>query len=1026
MAGLSHLRDVYDKRGKDFLEGLLNKTVIVNEKMDGAFFGAQKNPETNKFKYFKRNAEITHIDRVLSKYYEPAIKHFEGLNSEAVSQIPNNYHFGMEWFTSPKAQTIAYDRLPKNGLILSYIHILDESGQISETIQDKETLDKWASILNIEPPPIVFQGKLTDFQKEKVQEFIYTPFSELVDRFKTTSFTKYIISVLNPEMGASFLRDTLDQDIEGLVFRFYDPKNKSEDSVFLAKLVDPVFQANAKQKAQDRVQKKSDDYIWIIVIDLMNFIERNSVSELRSIKLSGKSYEERYISLVNHIYLNFISEFGEKYTDLDIQIPEFLQREEFGVNFKMINNNKVTKILESNHNFKEIYRIFLNIFRKKSVRVSSTFFTKEMRANLVSQINKLSNVILGDSVFENYFPTFGEFVGEDKDPGYFESYAEIPEEKKKAKRVNVIISDFQPIHPGHIKSAQKLFDTNGLPCLFACIHSGSTNKSKPFKKETVSNILAKLVNQHPSFITGWVMVSDNEVENLLREIKPAYDPVIIASSKNRIKDIALQLELARKRSRNLNFKKDLKLIELPQAGLKDSIMKHIKNQDYLNFKVDAPNEIHSEFFNMNRDMNESVNESVEPIANEVPQPDESTSDIFKKLTDLKETNYDEYIELIKLFNRQLEAVAIDKAAIIKEITDRKYEQTDANQFLKNLKENGSILISDINSFGNYIKDKNGYELSDNIETAVLTARNFKISEALFKEIINYHQVKSQGKGQGELSAILFKSGTNNKKSKADSKKAGDININGELIEVKAEISKLQNTAAEDNYEKGLTVITKKFAELSELIAAAAKPKDLIDKVIEPSPDERIKQIDEANEPIEIKLSELINEANSLGFKNFNINNEKLNDSWLKLKKLAIENGLTDTEFARWFVSLFYTVKLFTKKGEKVQSGIWKNDSYYGDKDVNQLIEQTEAYFKNDTITEDASQSFLNTLGWHSLLYYQKCDKFKKLLYADIVNNSIIIYDPRSGIGEFLKKFKIMNGPTWKDGGTNSCFKLKSI
>ena len=277
-----------------------------------------------------------------------------------------------------------------------------------------------------------------------------------------------------------------------------------------------------------------------------------------------------------------------------------------------------------------------------------------------------------------------------------------------------------------------------------------------------------------------------------------------------------------------------------------------------------------------------------------------------------------------------------------------------------------------------------------------------------------------------LSAILFNSGKNNKKSKADSKKAGDININGELIEVKAEISKLQNTAAEDNYEKGLTVITKKFAELSELIAAAAKPKDLIDKVIEPSPDERIKQIDEANEPIEIKLSELINEANSLGFKNFNINNEKLNDSWLKLKKLAIENGLTDTEFARWFVSLFYTVKLFTKKGEKVQSGIWKNDSYYGDKDVNQLIEQTEAYFKNDTITEDASQSFLNTLGWHSLLYYQKCDKFKKLLYADIVNNSIIIYDPRSGIGEFLKKFKIMNGPTWKDGGTNSCFKLKSI
>ena len=1000
MAGLSHLRDVYDKRGKDFLEGLLNKTVIVNEKMDGAFFGAQKNPETNKFKYFKRNAEITHIDRVLSKYYEPAIKHFEGLNSESVSQIPNNYHFGMEWFTSPKAQTIAYDRLPKNGLILSYIHVLDESGQISETIQDKETLNKWASILNIEPPPIVFQGKLTDFQKEKVQEFIYTPFSELVDRFKTTSFTKYIISVLNPEMGASFLRDTLDQDIEGLVFRFYDPKNKSEDSVFLAKLVDPVFQANAKQKAQDRVQKKSDDYIWIIVIDLMNFIERNSVSELRSIKLSGKSYEERYISLVNHIYLNFISEFGEKYTDLDIQIPEFLQREEFGVNFKMINNNKVTKILESNHNFKEIYRIFLNIFRKKSVRVSSTFFTKEMRANLVSQINKLSNVILGDSVFENYFPTFGEFVGEDKDPGYFESYAEIPEEKKKAKRVNVIISDFQPIHPGHIKSAQKLFDTNGLPCLFACIHSGSTNKAKPFKKETVSNILAKLVNQHPSFITGWVMVSDNEVENLLREIKPAYDPVIIASSKNRIKDIALQLELARKRSRNLNFKKDLKLIELPQAGLKDSIMKHIKNQDYLNFKVDAPNEIHSEFFNMNRDMNESVNESVEPIANEVPPQEDPTAAIVKKLTDLKETRPAQYPELINLINRRIDALTMDvKEAIIKEITARQYDSVDADKFYNKLL-NTSVPVSDIKSFSEYIQNSGGYDLKDEIDkdkTIILKASNFEMSEDMFREIISYKIVGETGKG--ELSAILFKTG---RKQTI----AGDININDKKIEVKAYDGKLQNTSVGNNYADGREVMRVK---LEELLKELKNPiKKAADPVIDATAglDELTAQVDEKKEKKEINLS-------SITSKDLNIGTTNLRESWLTLKNLASESGLSDINFAEWFAGIFY-------------GGIWKTETCYSPDLVTQLKKETEDYFGKNTRNKEEAQSFLNKLGWHSLLYYQKCDKFEKLLYVNIKENSIIIYDPlKATESEFSERFRITNGPNWTDARSNSSFRLRA-
>jgi hypothetical protein len=57
-------------------------------------------------------------------------------------------------------------------------------------------------------------------------------------------------------------------------------------------------------------------------------------------------------------------------------------------------------------------------------------------------------------------------------------------------------------------------------------------------------------------------------------------------------------------------------------------MKHIKNQDYLNFKVDAPNEIHSEFFNMNRDMNESVNESQTSLDFEKTEP---VNDIVKKL-----------------------------------------------------------------------------------------------------------------------------------------------------------------------------------------------------------------------------------------------------------------------------------------------------------------------------------------------------------------------------------------------------------
>ena len=979
MPGLSHLRDVYDKRGKEFLEGLLNKTVIVNEKMDGAFFGAQKDPSTGKFRFFKRNSEITYIDRVLSRYFEPAIRHFESLGPDTVSQVPENYHFGMEWFTSPKAQTIAYDRLPKNGLILSYIHILDEKGEMAETIQDKDTLDKWADILNIERPPIVFQGRLSSDQKEKMHEFIYTPFEELVDKFKTTSFTKYIVSVLNPELGTTFLRDTLDKDIEGLVFRFYDPNNKSEDSVFLAKLVDPVFQANAKQKAQDRVQKKSDDYIWIIVIDLMNFIERYSISELREIPLKGDSYEQKYISLVNHIYLEFISEFGEKYIDLDIQIPEFLKREDFNVNFDLIHDKMVTQIIESNPNYKEIYRVFLNMFRKKTVRVSSTFFTKPMRANLVSQIEKISNVLLGDAVYENYFPTFSEFVGEERDLGYFETFAEVPDNERKSKRVNLIISDFQPFHPGHLKSAQKLFDMNGYPCLMVCIHDGSVNKAKPFKQETVKGCLDKVTSQHQSFITGHRMVQDGEVENLLRAIKPDFEPVIISGTKSRIKDLALQMELAKKRSRNLNFRNDVSLVELPMAGVKDSIMNSLRSEDYQNFKSAAPQAIHSEFFNMNRDINElakpKVNEAVEAsFANEIPrQPEDSTTDIGKLLADLKDSSPEEYNATIAKINKIVNSVKSsgELDLITAEIIGRDYLESDAKRFAYICSHDLGLAKSQLTTFYQNIVNKDGFDIESLAGSGTLTVEDFpQINPEIFAEILRFHITNTlggtQGRGIGELISILFKDGV---KKKGE----GDIAAGTVNIEVKGNKGRLISSKS-NGFANGTSVILSKIKELKSMVGPNSQIVDFCDDVLQIDPNGR----------------------------GFNINDKFLNKTWLPLSKIAAEEGLDMTVFYEWFASIF-------------SGGIWINGCGH-EKD---LLNGVQQFFEEKI----GAMKFIDFLAYHSVLYYSKVDEFSVLMVVNTASNQINYFRVESGFEEFTNVLRSATGPDWQDPQNHNRFNI---
>lgn len=602
MAGLSHIKDIAEKKGKDFIENLLNKHVIVNEKMDGAFFGIQKNCDSGKLEFFKKNSKISYIDRVLSRYYEPAILHFESLSSDIV---PCNYVFGFEFFTNKNSQAIEYDRLPQNQLILSYVHILDEKGEVNQTIQDGETLNSWADKLQVERPPIVFEGKLTDEQKIEIMDFIYSPTEELLDKFKTESFTKHILGVFNPKIKDSFLKDGLDKAIEGLVFRFYDPSvESSDDTIFLAKLVDPWFQQNAVERAEKQRSeaKKSDDYIWITVIDLMNYIEKFNNAELRALGLKGETPEEKYVSLVNAIYLGFIEEFGDKYAGLDIKIPEYLKKEEFNVNFDLINDPRVIAKIEENSNYKEIYRILLNVFRKKNIRIGASFFTQPMKDILHSQINKITNLVNEDILYENYFPTFSEFVGTDSEPGYFESFAEVPNEKRQVKLANILVSDFQPITNAHQRVIEKMYEENGHPCVLVGVHPGNKTKRFPLSSETIRTTLKKYASSNPEKVAGFFVVNEADINKVINVIKPDFEPVSLVAEKGRLADMALQLEHAKKRSRNLNLKNNLNLFAIPYSPEASEAFEAIKAQDFARYKSLTPSAIHSEFFTYNRDL----------------------------------------------------------------------------------------------------------------------------------------------------------------------------------------------------------------------------------------------------------------------------------------------------------------------------------------------------------------------------------------------------------------------------------------
>lgn len=600
MAGINNLREVYEKRGEEFLSGLLNSYVIINEKVDGAFFGIKKTQD-DKFKYFKKSGEITYVDQVLMKYYNPAISHFNNMPEEKRQRIPANFFFGFEYFTKGDSKAVARLELPKNGLMLSYIHRLDDSGNILETLQSKVELNKWANYLDVETPPIIFEGRLDDEQKGKILEFVYANSSELEEKFKTTSFTKYIISILCSENEAD---DFSQKELDTIIFRFYDESDT--DAVFLAKIVDPIFQQkNSENKKKST--NNSQDYIWLIVIDLMNHFEMYDIDQLRDMIHEEGAFEEKYIDLINKIYKDFIKEYSDKYDGLELEVPEYLKRSEFELDLNLVRDPEVVNLIQKNETNSEIYKILLNFFRKIRKRSSAGFFTPEMISQLNLIVQKIKNLIMGDAVYEGLFPSFSQFIGS---PNDHMTLSEVEFAKKSSeivdpKKVNILIGTFQPVTMGHIKAAKALKEKNGNKAVFVALKGDVQTQKSPFTRLLTERILNKVQQEYSDLIDGIRIIPNGQLDSVIKSIRPEYEPILWGTTERRMKDYAIQLDYIKKRDIPLRISKDFKLVELPSFVKSEEIIKLIKTSNFEEFKKLVPECVASEFFNLQKEVGKS-------------------------------------------------------------------------------------------------------------------------------------------------------------------------------------------------------------------------------------------------------------------------------------------------------------------------------------------------------------------------------------------------------------------------------------
>jgi len=647
MAGIKYLSDIYEKKGKSFIESLFNKDVTVTENLDGSSFSFERDFTGDNISFYKKDQDnpITRVDRILMKYYEKPINYIEALPDEIKSQIPKGWRFGMAYFPSTKPVRIEYDRIPKNHLILTHIISRDEFGDVIKNIQDKEELDEWADKLGVERSPVIFQGKLNRDQKISIMDFLSTPLMDLKSKFKTESFTKYIVSILNRNLEKTTLGNDLRGSIDSLVFIF---ESDDEEEVVLAKMVDPIFyEINRERKVTKSSYFPSDVYS-LCLIDVMNMILEDGIESFSS---EGEDPEERYINFVFSVFKKFIYEDGEKYVGADFEKPEYLKSEGFEINKDIINDSEVIKYLEDDEIYIDILQMILNSFRKLK-RKPHGFFTEGLIEqfnmlveDIASHINAKRKEIVEESLglpsfvwFKKVGRRFSIEVNEEEEiEEYLESLedknestvsesinessqAEIEEkkeddaseffsfkdfkkvvathkEKKKIKilnennqKVNLVIGKFQPFNNGHLKMCSRLKKENNLPVFLCVVHPGGSQSLKyPFSEDLIRKSIGSLTSENNNLFHGYEIIPSDLLEDAINSVVKHANPVSVCIGERDFKNMVLQREWVRDKY-DLEGG-DIEIYKTPQWANNKDIRDYVIKGDFQEFKSKVPKSI---------------------------------------------------------------------------------------------------------------------------------------------------------------------------------------------------------------------------------------------------------------------------------------------------------------------------------------------------------------------------------------------------------------------------------------------------
>ena len=595
---LQDLRTYYESVEKEDFNNLLAQKCLVTEKIQASSLHVRREDRLLEFYKSGNKQALNKIDRTIVSYYEKGIGHFKALLDETIQQMPSDWKFVFDYMVSEKTVDIEYDTLPKNSLILTHIQVLNEDRtQIKKVIRDPKILEKWANLLEVQSPEVVYEGILSDHQKEKLVNILSLQGEQAKIELQDFGFSYRAFTTFNESIHKSMLNNDIHKDIDGLVVSFVEGKSLKN-----FKLQSPL------KEIKEQEERKSSDAYQITVVKLIEYFNAFDFSE---IQLESKEVDERYLELMTAGFNSFIKDNGASFIGMNFDSAEFANNEAFDLNPKMITNQETIRLVNESREVAELLKITLGTFRKKR--------QKENGVLAGDAFNSLNGIIekiearIYEKVEEDGVMDFKTFKINDTLKGQTNPINEglkVNHPERGAKEVNMFVGRFQPFTLGHVKVVEHLHKQNGLPTVIFLVKAKKKKKEDSFKRpfdETMQvNMIKQVMKEYP--IETVYVIDTAAIDKMFNAMRPKYEPVLWGTGSDRMKTYGYQVNNPKYRG-ELGVEDSFRLEEIPRTDDNISATK-VRNAlldgDEKTYKSMTPKSMHKMYKLLKQTMEESV------------------------------------------------------------------------------------------------------------------------------------------------------------------------------------------------------------------------------------------------------------------------------------------------------------------------------------------------------------------------------------------------------------------------------------